>query len=147
MKAGRLKIIIGISFMSLMELTVAAEPTREITLKVIMQGLRNDVFVIADGMFTDNMKLVAQGADGIADHPSIPSGQVRLVAAELGSEMPAFKSLDQQVHDLSVSIISAAKLGDRERISQDFQQLINGCLACHAPFKERVANILNEPNQ
>jgi len=147
MKVGKLTIIIGISFMSLMELTVAAEPTQEITLKVIMQGLRNDVFVIADGMFTDNMKLIAQGAGRIADHPSIPSGQVRLVAAELGSEMPAFKSFDQQVHDLSVSMISAAKLGNRARINQDFQQLINGCLACHALYKERVANILNEPNQ
>jgi hypothetical protein len=147
MKVGKLTIIIGILFMSLMELTVAAEPTQEITLKVIMQGLRNDVFVIADGMFTDNMKLIAQGAGRIADHPSIPSGQVRLVAAELGSEMPAFKSFDQQVHDLSVSMISAAKLGNRARISQDFQQLINGCLACHALYKERVANILNESNQ
>ncbi len=110
-----------------------------------MQGLRDDVFVIADGMFVDDMDRVAQGAAGIAHHASIPAEQVQLVAAELGPEMPAFKQLDVRVHDLSMSIISAAESQDRERISTDFQQLINGCLACHTSYKERVANVLKAP--
>ena len=126
-------------------LAVAAESAQEPTLKEIMQGLRDDVFVIADGMFTDDMDRVAQGAAGIAHHPSIPGEQVQRVAAELGPEMPAFKQLDIRVHDLSISIISAAKAQDRERISADFQQLINGCLACHTSYKERVANVLKDP--
>jgi len=49
------------------------------------------------------------------------------------------------VHDLSLSIISAAEAQDRKRISADFQQLINGCLACHTSYKERVANALKDP--
>ena len=137
--------VIGALLVPLTALAVAAEPTQEPTLKEIMQSLRDDVFTIADGMFTDDMDRIAQGASGIAHHPSIPGKQVQRVAAELGPEMQAFKQLDIRVHDLSMSIISAAKAQDRERISADFQQLINGCLACHTSYKERVANALKDP--
>ena len=136
---------IGVLLVPLTALAVAAEPTQEPTLKEIMQSLRDDVFTIADGMFTDDMDRIAQGASGIAHHPSIPGKQVQRVAAELGPEMQAFKQLDIRVHDLSMSIISAAETQDRERISADFQQLINGCLACHTSYKERVANALKDP--
>jgi len=68
-----------------------------------------------------------------------------IAAAELGPEMPAFKQLDIRVHDLSLSIITAAEAQDRERISADFGQLVNGCLACHTSYKDRVANVLNDP--
>jgi len=136
--------VIGVLLAPLTVLAIAAEPAQEPTLKEIMQGLRDDVFVIADGMFTDDMDRIAQGAAGIAHHPSIPAEQVQLVAAELGPEMPAFKQLDIRVHDLSLSINSAAESQDHERIRADFQQLINGCLACHTSYKERVANVLNE---
>jgi cytochrome c556 len=145
MKTHILTKAIGALLVPLTALAVAAEPTQEPTLKEIMQSLRDDVFTIADGMFTDDMDRIAQGAAGIAHHPSIPGEQVQRVAAELGPEMPAFKQLDIRVHDLSISIGSAAESQDRERISADFQQLINGCLACHTSYKERVANALKDP--
>ena len=145
MKTHILTKAIGALLVPLTALAVAAEPTQEPTLKEIMQGLRDDVFTIADGMFTDDMDRIAQGASGIAHHPSIPGKQVQRVAAELRPEMPAFKQFDIRVHDLSLSIISAAEAQDHERISADFQQLINGCLACHTSYKERVANALKDP--
>ena len=146
MKTHILTKAIGALLVPLTALAVAAEPTQEPTLKEIMQSLRDDVFTVADGMFTDDMDRIAQGASGIAHHPSIPGKQVQRVAAELGPEMQAFKQLDIRVHDLSMSIISAAETQDRERISADFQQLINGCLACHTSYKERVANVLKKSN-
>ena len=144
MHTGSLARVIGVLLVPLTALAIAAEPAQEPTLKEIMQGLRDDIFTIADGMFTDDMERVAQGAAGIAHHPSIPADQVQRVAAELGPEMPAFKQLDIRVHDLSLSIISAAESQDHERISADFGQLVNGCLACHTSYKDRVANVLNE---
>jgi hypothetical protein len=147
MHTGILTKMLGVLLVPLTALAVAAEPAQEPTLKEIMQGLRDDVFTIADGMFTDDMDRVAKGAVGIAHHPSIPGEQVQRVAAELGPEMPAFKQLDIRVHDLSMSIISAAEAQDRERISADFQQLINGCLACHTSYKDRVASVLNDPKK
>ena len=147
MNIGRVTKAIGILIFPLTALVTAAEPAQEPALKEIMQRLRDDVFIIADGMFTDDMDRIAQGAAGIAYHAAIPNEQVQRVVAELGPEMPAFKLFDEQVHEFSVSIISAAESQDRERVLADFQRLINGCLACHTPYKERVANVLKESDR
>ena len=66
MHTGILTKATGALLVPLTALAVAAEPAQEPTLKEIMQGLRDDVFIIADGMFTDDMGRVAQGAAGIA---------------------------------------------------------------------------------
>lgn len=112
-------------------------------LKKIMQGLRNNTVSILDGLLTDDFDAVAVAANEIAHHPSIPGAQVQLVARELGAEMPAFKQFDQQVHGLSLSILAAAEEQDLDRAVADYQQMLNGCLACHAAYKERVAMVLN----
>ncbi len=120
-----------------------ADTAPEPDLKKIMQGLRNNTVSVLDGLLTDDFDAVAVAANEIAHHPSIPGAQVQLVARELGAEMPAFKQFDQQVHDLSLSILAAAEEQDRDRAVADYQQMLNGCLACHAAYKERVAMVLN----
>jgi hypothetical protein len=116
----------------------SAEPD----LKGIMQGLRDDVVALVDGLLTDNFENVARAAERIASHPTIPAEQVQLVAAELGQEMPTFKQFDTSVHDLSLSIAAAAEAKDRERVIADYQNMLANCLACHAAYKERVATVL-----
>ncbi len=113
-------------------------------LKEIMQGLRNNLVDISDGLLTDDFEQVARGATAIAGHPQIPSTQVQLVAAELGSEMAAFKQLDNLVHDLSLEINAAASAFDRGAAISGYQRLIEGCLACHSTYKERVAAVLGK---
>ena len=112
-------------------------------LKGIMQGLRNNLVDISDGLLTDDFEKIAHGADAIAGHPQIPPGQVKLVAAELGSEMAAFKQLDTLVHDLSLEIRAAATAHDRDDAISGYQRLLEGCLACHSTYKERVAAVLS----
>jgi cytochrome c556 len=112
-------------------------------LKEIMQGLRNNLVDISDGLLTDDFEKIAHGADAIAGHPQIPPGQVKLVAAELGSEMAAFKQLDTLVHDLSLEIGAAATTHDRDDAISGYQRLLDGCLACHSTYKERVAAVLS----
>lgn len=112
------------------------------SLKDIMQGLRNNLIEISDGLLTDDFKLVAQGASSIAEHPKIPAAQVQLVAADLGPEMAAFKQLDNLVHDLSLEIVAAAKALDRDAAISNYQRMIEGCLDCHGTYKERVAAVL-----
>ena len=72
----------------------------------------------------------------------LPDDQVQLVAAELGAEMAAFKQLDNSVHELSVAIAAAAEKKERERAIADYQRMLNGCLACHAAYKDRVGTAL-----
>jgi hypothetical protein len=112
-------------------------------LKEIMQGLRNNLVDISDGLLTDDFEKIAHGADAIAGHPRIPPWQVKLVAAELGSEMAAFKRLDTRVHDLSLEIKAAATTHNRDNAISGYQRLLEGCLACHNTYKGRVAAVLN----
>jgi hypothetical protein len=49
------------------------------TLQAIMQGLRDNLVEIADGLLTDDLERVERGATGIATHPRIPPEQVQLV--------------------------------------------------------------------
>lgn len=111
-------------------------------LKEIMQDLRNNLIEISDGILTDNFEQVARGAAAVAEHPQIAPAQVALVAAALGPEMPAFKQLDNVVHDLSLEIGAAAEALDRDAVISGYQQMFEGCVECHSTYKERVAAAL-----
>lgn len=116
--------------------------SNELDLKAIMQGLRNNLVGISDGLLTDDFEMIAVGAEAIASHPQIPPSQVKLVAAELGSEMAAFKQLDTLVHDLSLEIEAAAVAHNRDDVAAKYQRMLSGCLACHSSYKDRVAAVL-----
>jgi hypothetical protein len=120
----------------------AALADEPITLREIMQGLRDSLVTVTDGLLTDDFELVARGALEIAKHPQIPAEQVQRVAQELGPEMPAFKQFDTRVHDLSLELGSAAEAQDRSAAITAYQKIIDGCLACHATYKTRIAEIL-----
>lgn len=119
-----------------------ADSGADANLKHIMQGLRSDSARILDGLLIDDFSAVAQAAAHIADHPKIPATQVTLVATELGTEMAAFKTFDTLVHDYSFSIRTAALEKNRNRAIADYQQMISTCLACHASYRQRIANAL-----
>ena len=107
-----------------------------------MQDVRDSVVEITDGLLTDDFDRVVQGAIGIAQHAPISATQAKLISTELGPEMGRFKQFDEQVHALSVAIAAAAEKQDRDAVIVDYQTMMNGCLACHAAFKERVAQTL-----
>ncbi len=141
---NRKKIIqaASLAFLFAPAIAITAEAT---TLKEIMQGLRDNLVEITDGLLTDDFEQVTKGATAIAEHPQIPAAQVQLVAAELGPEMPAFKQIDTLVHDLSLEIGAAARALDRDAAISGYQRLIEGCLACHRAYKERVTAVLSQP--
>ena len=113
-------------------------------LKDIMQGLRDNMLEISDGLLMDDFERVEHGAAAIADHPQIPAAQIQLVAAELGPQMAAFKQLDNLVHDRSLEIGAAARVLDRDAAIAGYQRMIEGCFACHSTYKERVAAVLSQ---
>lgn len=136
--------IIGVVSLVLIFAPTVATTDDAMTLKEIMQELRNNIVNISDGLLTDDFELVANGAAAIADHPQIPPAQVQLVAAELGPEMPVFKQLDTLVHDMSIEIKAAATAGGRDAAISSYQRMIEGCFACHRTYKERVAAVLSQ---
>jgi len=114
------------------------------TLQIIMQGLRDNLVEITDGLLVADFELVDRGASAIANHPRIPPEQVQLVAAELGQEMPVFKQFDTRVHDLAVQISAAAKNSDGTAAISAFEEMIDGCFACHTVYKDRVMRVLRD---
>lgn len=114
------------------------------TLQIIMQGLRDNLVEITDGLLVDDFELVERGASAIADHPRIPPDQVKLVAAELGQEMPVFKQFDTRVHDLAVQISAAAQNSDGPAAIEAFEEMIDGCFGCHTVYMDRVAGVLRD---
>ena len=113
-------------------------------LKTIMQDLRNNLTEITDGLLLDDFEQIERGAIAIAEHPQIPPAQVARVAAELGPEMAAFKQLDTLVHDLSLEIKAAAEAQDRDAALSGYLRMMEGCLACHSGYKERVSAVLSD---
>ena len=131
----------SLAFVLMPTIALTGEAT---ALQEIMQGLRNSLVDISDGLLIDDFEQVARGAIAISEHPRIPANQVQLVAQELGAEMAAFKQLDNRVHDLSLEINAAARDQDRDAAITSYQRMVEGCLACHGAFKERVAAVLKE---
>jgi len=112
------------------------------SLKEIMQALRDNLTEVTDGLLMNDFDRIERGAEGIAQHPQIAPTQVKRVAEELGPEMPRFKQYDVQVHNLSLSIVAAAKAKNSEAVWADYQQVLSGCLGCHTSFKDRVSEAL-----
>jgi len=140
MTATRFTTLLIILFLSS---TAHGDTATKTDLKQIMQDLQNDTALIVEGLLVDDFQTVASAAARVANHPRIPPSQVALVAAELGSEMPTFKQYDTLVHDLALSIGSAAEEGDSTSIADKYQKMLDGCLACHASYRERVTAVLD----
>ena len=137
----QIKALISVALLSLPTAVLTDEPT---SLQQIMQDLSNNLIEISDGLLTHDLALTAKGAKAIAEHPQIPPEQVQMVAKELGPEMPVFKQFDVRVHNLAMEIGAAASAGDREAAVSGFHRLVDGCLACHDAYKDRVAAALRQ---
>jgi cytochrome c556 len=139
----QIRALISVALLSIPTLVLTSEPT---TLQQIMQDLSENLVEISDGLLHHDLALTAKGAKAIAEHPQIPPEQVKMVAMELGPEMPAFKQFDVRVHNLALEINAAATAGDRDAAVKGFHRLVDGCLACHDAYKDRVAAVLeNQP--
>lgn len=117
---------------------VANEPS----LKDIMQGLRDSLVAMTDGLLLGEPDTVAQAASKISGHAPISDRERPIIIKTLGSEMPGFAQLDERVHALSISIGEAAARDELGRAEQEYQQMIAACLACHTAYKARVSEAL-----
>ena len=135
----RINEIFCVALLLVPTVVLTDEPT---ALQQIMQDLSDNLIEISDGLLNHDLELTAKGARAIAEHPQIPPEQVQLVAKELGPEMPVFKQFDVRVHNLAVEIGAAAAAGDREAAVAGFHRLVDGCLACHDAYQDRVAAVL-----
>lgn len=104
----------------------------------IMAGLEQDLYRISRGLWLADPDAIAAGADGVASHPEIPSGEAERIASVLGPEMQAFAALDREVHDLSVRIRELARQGEVDAVLPLDAAMRRGCAGCHSRFRETL---------
>lgn len=104
----------------------------------IMRQLDADTVALTSSLMTENWSAMSAAAKAIADHPKVPMVERVKILSELGSEAPAFRSFDTQVHDAAVGISEAADRRDLTGARARFDEMLDSCIACHSLFRDRV---------
>lgn len=116
------------------------EPTQyeSLDLQTIMRLIYADIQIINEGIYTENFKLIEQGAAAINEHPPLSDETRALVKETLGERMPAFGRYDKLVHDTADSLKAAATERNMESVLEKYQIIQQGCVSCHASFRDEI---------
>lgn len=116
------------------------EPTQDesLDLPTIMRLIYADMQIINEGIYTENFKLIEQGAAAINEHPPLSDETRSLVKKTLGERMQAFGQYDKLVHDTADSLKVAATEHNMESVLDKYQIIQQGCVSCHASFRNEI---------
>ncbi|WP_103665253.1 cytochrome c [Gracilimonas amylolytica] len=116
------------------------EPKQDesLDLQTIMRLIYADMQIINEGIYTENFKLIEQGAAAINEHPPLSDETRALVKKTLGERMPAFGQYDKLVHDTADSLKVAAAERNMESVLDKYQIIQQGCVSCHASFRNEI---------
>jgi hypothetical protein len=116
------------------------EPKQDnsLDLPTIMRLIYADIQIINEGIYTENYKLIEQGAAAINEHPPLSNETRSLVKNTLGERMQAFGQYDKLVHDTADSLKTAAAERNIESILEKYQIIQQGCVSCHASFRNEI---------
>jgi cytochrome c556 len=107
--------------------------------KEIMQGLAEDMNRLNAAIFAEDFDAIERSAAAIAHHPRpSPQERQRLMDA-VGRDVELFRSIDQSVHGGAEEMADAARVGDMDGVLRFHGQVMQGCVACHAEFRPRLA--------
>ncbi|MFB6285427.1 MAG: cytochrome c [Candidatus Bipolaricaulia bacterium] len=111
-------------------------------LKLLMVELAQDMARVNDGIWHGDRTMIADGAQAIADHPEILPSQMETLKEKLGERFSGFVGLDQAVHDMAAELAQSAPKADMRAIVQSYGQLQQGCVSCHAGYRDEVREVL-----
>ena len=134
-----LKILIFLSTFSLGN--VLANDVKPPTLRAVMAGLATAMADLDRGIFYEDFKLIAKGAQNVAEHPK-PAKQLPIVVKTLGKRMAKFKSFDGKVHNSAAEIVKLAKKKDMNGILKRHRVIVTNCVACHNQFRKEISSAL-----
>lgn len=115
-------------------------------LQTIMRLITADIQIINEGIYTENYKLIEQGAAAINEHPPLSDETKILVKNTLGDRMQAFSQYDKLVHDTADSLKNAAINHDMESVLEKYQIIQQGCVSCHTSFRSEIIEARQSSN-
>jgi hypothetical protein len=124
------------------------EPKNEnsLDLPTIMRLIYADIQIINEGIYTENYRLIKQGAAAINEHPPLSDETRAFVKRTLGDRMPAFGHYDKLVHDTADSLKNAAINHNMESVLEKYQIIQQGCVSCHASFRNEITRARITPD-
>lgn len=108
------------------------------SLKSIMQLLMMDMHTVSMGIYLENYEIIYSGGKNINSHPGIIKEEQKELADILGEQMKSFHGMDMVVHYHADSLAMAAKEKDMQKILHHYQIVQNGCVNCHAAFRDKI---------
>lgn len=106
----------------------------------MMQKLLTDMQTVDQGIYTEDFKLIANGAGNIADHPNMTTEDKKIIKQTLGSEMKKFVDFDMKVHHHADSMRIAALQEDMEKVLDHYRIVQQGCVDCHSNYRTKISN-------
>ncbi len=105
----------------------------------MMQELSVNMARINEGIWREAFDEVAQGAEGIAEHPMPPLLQRLELLAELGTDASRFMKADKALKAAAVAVTEAAARRDLGEVLSRYQVLQQNCVACHTWYRKSAA--------
>ncbi|MBL4940622.1 MAG: cytochrome c [Colwellia sp.] len=138
-----LLLLIGLSAqLQASDNTIQVNKAEQGSLKSVMQGLLTATQALTAAVLTEDFVMIEKAAKNIADHPK-PSMATRMkLMKAMAADMTKFKANDDVVHHAAVNMVKNAQQQNIKLITDDFQKMIGGCIACHSEFKSKVSVIL-----
>jgi len=132
---------VGLALALSLSLVFAHEHMQEsnLTFKQVMQMVNMSALKMLQGFLLNNDGLIIEGAKEIADHPMPKGGPLKYIDPSKREEfiklMPTF---ERQVHGGAEEVIKFIKEGKKEEAFKTYTQMIQGCMACHELFRDRI---------
>lgn len=122
--------------------TAAPDTLQTRPLRFLMVGLGQDMSRISDGLWHEDYEMIREGARGVADHPRVTPEEMAAIKAALEGRFEAFVGFDRLVHDTAEELAGAAAARDMGRVLELHSRLQQGCVSCHAAFRDEVREAL-----
>lgn len=107
-------------------------------LRYLMVGLGQEMSRINDGFWHEDYEMIADGAQGIADHARVTAEEMAAIKQALGDRFGSFVGFDQSVHLNATELVGAAENQDMRHVLEVHGRLQQGCISCHATFRDEV---------
>lgn len=104
----------------------------------VMRQLGEAYSQFAQALLSDDFVGMAKAAQAIAEHPRPPVQERRKMMALLGEGVADFKALDANVHKAAAALVQATGSREMSTILARYQELTEGCVACHQRFRGQV---------
>lgn len=131
-------LLMSAFLLSAVSWSVSDDDNNPLNLQSIMRLLSADMQMINEGIFTENYRLIEEGAAAINEHPPLSEDTRGLIRETLENRMQTFARFDKLVHDTADSIRSAAEDRQMGRILEQYQIIQRGCVSCHESFRSEL---------